>query len=112
MCELLTVAEVASVLKCSDDAVVKGFAKLPGVIDLGKPETRSRRRYRVLRIPKAVVEKYLVDKSGHPVKITVPERPERRRRSAGWEDKSRNAPCKGDYPKRLRTHTLCRPPEY
>lgn len=85
---LLTVRDVAAVLQCSGDAVVRRFAKLPGVIDLGKPETRSRRRYRVLRIPKSVVEKYLSAKSGQPVQITVPEKPERRRRSPAWEDRA------------------------
>jgi hypothetical protein len=73
---LLTVAEVASVLKCSEDAVTKKFSKLPGVIDLGRAETRSKRQYRVLRIPKVVVEKYLTTKSCHPVRIAVPPRPE------------------------------------
>jgi antitoxin component of MazEF toxin-antitoxin module len=88
MSELLTVRDVASVLKCSEDAVVKRFARLPGVIDLGKPETRSRRRYRVLRIPKTVVEQYLTSKSGRPVQIDVPDRPERRRKSPKWEDRA------------------------
>jgi hypothetical protein len=88
MSELLTVRDVATVLKCSEDAVVKRFAKLPGVIDLGKPETRSRRRYRVLRIPKSVVEQYLTSKSGRPVQIEVPQRAERRRKSATWEHRA------------------------
>jgi hypothetical protein len=88
MSELLTVRDVATVLKCSEDAVVKRFAKLPGVIDLGKPETRSRRRYRVLRIPKTVVEQYLTSKSGRPVQIEVPQRAERRRKSATWENRA------------------------
>jgi hypothetical protein len=88
MSELLTVRDVATVLKCSDDAVVKRFAKMPGVIDLGKAETRNRRQYRVLRIPKAVVEKYLTEKSRRPIQIQVPERAERRRRSPKWEDKA------------------------
>jgi hypothetical protein len=88
MSELLTVRDVATVLKCSDDAVVKRFAKMAGVIDLGKPETRSRRRYRVLRIPKGVVEQYLTSKSGRPVQIDVPDRPERRRKSATWENRA------------------------
>src|SRR5579872_2668756 len=88
MSELLTVHDVATVLKCSDDAVVKRFAKMAGVIDLGKAETRNRRQYRVLRIPKEVVEKYLADKSGRPIQIQVPERAERRRRSPRWEDKA------------------------
>ena len=88
MSELLTVRDVATVLKCGEDAVVRRFSKMPGVIDLGKPETRSRRRYRVLRIPKVVVEQYLTSKSGRPVQIDVPERAERRRRSAKWEDRA------------------------
>ena len=88
MPELLTVRDVATVLKCGEDAVVRRFAKVPGVIDLGKPETRSRRRYRVLRIPKTVVEKYLAGKSGQPVQIEVPERAERRRKSATWENRA------------------------
>jgi hypothetical protein len=86
--ELLTVKDVATVLRCSEDAVVKRFAKQPGVIDLGRPETRTRRQYRVLRIPRKVVEKYLSSKSGLPVQIDVPERPERRRRSPLWESRA------------------------
>ncbi len=88
MSELLTVKDVASVLKCGEDAVVRRFAKMPGVIDLGKSETRSRRRYRVLRIPKTVVERYLTSKSGQSIQVQVPERPERRRRSATLEDRA------------------------
>jgi hypothetical protein len=88
MSELLTVRDVATVLKCGEDAVVRRFAKVPGVIDLGKPETRSRRRYRVLRIPKVVVEQYLTRKSGRSIQIEVPERAERRRKSAKWEDRA------------------------
>ncbi len=88
MSELLTVRDVATVLKCGEDAVVRRFAKVPGVIDLGKPETRSHRRYRVLRIPKVVVEQYLTSKSGRSVQIQVPERAERRRKSATWEDRA------------------------
>jgi hypothetical protein len=66
MSELLTVKDVAGILKCSEDAVVKRFAKVPGVLDLGQGETRNRRRYRVLRIPKSVLEKHLATKAGHP----------------------------------------------
>jgi hypothetical protein len=91
MSELLTVAEVALVLKCSEDAVVRRFAHVDGVIDLGQAETRDKRRYRVLRVPKAVLEKYLSKKAGHPVKVEVPDRPdrpERRRKSVNWEDRA------------------------
>jgi hypothetical protein len=86
--QLLTVRDVALILQCGEDAVVRRFAKMPGVIDLGTPETRNRRRYRVLRIPKAVVEKYLAGKSGRSVTVTVPERPERRRKSPKWEERA------------------------
>jgi hypothetical protein len=85
---LLTVRDVALILQCGEDAVVKRFAKMPGVIDLGTPETRNRRRYRVLRIPKTVVEQYLSSKSGRPITIEVPERAERRRRSPKWENRA------------------------
>ena len=88
MSELLTVRDVAAVLQCSEDAVVRRFAKLPGVIDLGRAESRNKRRYRVLRIPKTLLEKYLSTKAGHPVRVTVPERPERRRKSDAWEDRA------------------------
>jgi excinuclease UvrABC nuclease subunit len=61
---------------------------MAGVIDLGRSETRHKRQYRVLRIPKTVVEKFLASKSGHPVKIEVPARPERRRKSDSWEQRA------------------------
>jgi len=86
--ELLTVKDVAVVMKIGEDAVTRIFAKLPGVIDLGRAETRYKRQYRVLRIPKTVLEKYLSTKAGHPVRVEVPDRPERRRRSANWQDKA------------------------
>lgn len=88
MSELLTVRDVATVLKCSEDAVVRRFAKMAGVIDLGRSETRQKRQYRVLRIPKTVVEKFLAAKAGHAVKIEVPPRPERRRKSDSWEQRA------------------------
>jgi hypothetical protein len=87
MSDLLTVKDVATILRCSEDAVVKRFAKVDGVIDLGK-STLGVRRYRVLRIPKAVVEKYLTSKSGRSVTVTVPERADRRRKSPKWEDRA------------------------
>jgi len=76
MSDLLTVRDVAEVLQCSQDAVIRRFAKMDGVIDLGK-STLGVRRYRVLRIPKAVVERYLTSKGGRSVSIEVPERAER-----------------------------------
>ena len=78
MSELLTVEEVAQILGVSPDTVTRRFAKVKGVIDLGSPETPKRRRYRVLRIPKSVVEKFLLTRGG-PVEITTPARPPRRK---------------------------------
>jgi hypothetical protein len=43
---LMTVRDVAAVLQCSEDAVIRRFAKVPGVIDLGRSESRTKRRYR------------------------------------------------------------------
>jgi hypothetical protein len=94
MSELLTVKDVAIVLKCSEDSVVRRFAGVKGVIDLGTGETRTRRRYRVLRIPKSVVEAHLSELSGHHVSIEVPERAERRRKSPQWEDRAIRALAK------------------
>ena len=44
--------------------------------------------YRVLRIPKEIVERYLTRKAGRSVTIEVPERAERRRKSPQWEDRA------------------------
>jgi hypothetical protein len=92
MSDLLTVKDVAEVLQRSEDAVSRTFAKMDGVIDLGK-STLGVRRYRVLRIPKAIVERYLTSKlpktdRGRSVSIEVPERAERRRKSPRWEDRA------------------------
>jgi|CZKK01.1.fsa_nt_gi hypothetical protein len=92
MSDLLTVKDVAEVLQRSEDAVSRTFAKMDGVIDLGR-STLGVRRYRVLRIPKVVVERYLTSKlpktdRGRSVSIEVPERAERRRKSPRWEDRA------------------------
>jgi len=75
MSDLLTIEEVATILNVSPDTVTRRFAKLKGVIDIGSPETPKRRRYRVLRIPKTVVEKFLLARGG-PVEIKAPLKPE------------------------------------
>jgi hypothetical protein len=71
MSDLLTVAEVAKILKVSEDTVLRRFEKVKGVVDLGSPETPRKRRYRVLRIPKTVVEKFVLTRGG-PVHIETP----------------------------------------
>jgi hypothetical protein len=76
MSELLTIEEVAKILNVSPDTATRRFAKVKGVIDIGSPETPKRRRYRVLRVPKAVLEKYLLTRGG-PVEIETPSRPQK-----------------------------------
>jgi hypothetical protein len=89
MSELLTVAQVAAVLQCSEDSVIRRFASVKGVIDLGTAETRAKRRYRVLRIPKSVVEAHLVKLGGASVKVEVQDKPPRRRMSnRAWMDRA------------------------
>lgn len=65
MTELLTVADVAGVLKVSEDTVLRKFDGVPGVIDLGAGEVMRKRKrpYRVLRIPRPVLEKFLVERT-------------------------------------------------
>ena len=84
---LLTTKDVADVLQISQDAVARRFAKVEGVIDLGNSKLGIR-RYRVLRIPKDIVERYLTRKAGRSIQIEVPERAERRRKSPRWEDRA------------------------
>ena len=88
MSELLTARDVAQILRCSEDKVIRVFARMDGVIDLGRPENLSRRRYRVLRIPKTVVERYLTTKAGRSIHFEIPERAERRRKSEQWESRA------------------------
>ncbi len=57
--EYLKVAEVAAILKCSTDTVIRRFSNQPGVIDLGTAEKQHKRRYRVLRIPRYVPNRFL-----------------------------------------------------
>src|SRR6267154_4491184 len=76
MSDLLTISEVAEILGVGEDTVTRRFAKVKGVIDLGSPETPKRRRYRVFRIPKSVVEKFLIARGG-PVEIKTPSRPQK-----------------------------------
>jgi DNA-binding LacI/PurR family transcriptional regulator len=62
--EFRTVAQVAEMLGVSGDTVRRLFSNEPGVIDLGQREiSRGKRRYRVLRIPSAVVARFLERRS-------------------------------------------------
>jgi hypothetical protein len=60
--ELLTVKEVAKLLKTSADTVVRRFEHYKGVFDIGQRETRYNRGYRQLRIPDSVLSRWLSEK--------------------------------------------------
>jgi hypothetical protein len=79
MSELLNVAQIATILKVSPDTVVRHFARMPGVTNMGTEGSLKRRRYRVLRIPKHVIEKFV----GHPVTLPTVT-PKSRRRKKDW----------------------------
>jgi hypothetical protein len=55
----LTPLQVAEELNVSTDTVLRRFAHEPGVIDLGSPETMHKRRHRVLRIPRCVLDRVI-----------------------------------------------------
>jgi hypothetical protein len=52
-----TVAEVAALMGLSRSTVTRLFEHEPGVIILERPERMHKRRYRSLRIPRAVYER-------------------------------------------------------
>jgi hypothetical protein len=59
--EFLTAAEVAAILKVSTDSVIRWFEKRPGVLSIGNDETRFRRKYKTLRIPREALEGFIVE---------------------------------------------------
>jgi hypothetical protein len=56
-----TAREVAAILKISTDSVIRKFSDVAGVIDLGSPETGKKRQYRVLRIPREALERFIIE---------------------------------------------------
>jgi Helix-turn-helix domain len=57
--EFLTVAEVAEILDVSPDTVRRMFGQEPGVVNLGRDGAIGARRYRILRIPRAVLNRVI-----------------------------------------------------
>lgn len=57
--KFLLVREVAKLLRRSPALVQRTFSRVPGVVDLGTPERMHKRRYRVLRIPRHVVDRFI-----------------------------------------------------
>ena len=56
-----TPAEVAQILKISTDSVLRKFARVKGVIDVGTEENlrKHTRRRRMLRIPHDVLQRFI-----------------------------------------------------
>lgn len=61
--ELLTVTDVAGILRCSEDTVLRRFKNRKGVVDLGSPETRRKKPYRIIRIPRPVLEEFIMERT-------------------------------------------------
>ena len=61
MPEFLTPADVARLLQVSEDTVYRRMGSLPGVINLGSDGDLRKRRYRTLRIPRSVFERFLLE---------------------------------------------------
>ena len=59
----LTIAEVAAILRISDETVIRRFAGREGVIDLGTAEAMHRRRKRLLRIPMSALQRFIAERS-------------------------------------------------
>ena len=59
--QFYTPKEVSEILKTSTDTIMRKFSDYPGVIDIGTAESGHRRRYRTLRIPKEVLERFVVE---------------------------------------------------
>lgn len=55
--EVYTVAEVAALMGFSRPTVTTLFEREPGVLILKRPEKIHKRRYRSIRIPRAVYER-------------------------------------------------------
>jgi AraC-like DNA-binding protein len=68
--EYLTVEQVAEHLGVSTNTVGRQFGRMEGVIDIGTPETRFKRRKRCLRISRRTLEKYIEDRQVRRSRLT------------------------------------------
>ena len=60
--EFLSVQEVAAILNVSHDTVGRLFADRDGVINLGTPETRYKRRHSLLRISHKALDQLIAER--------------------------------------------------
>jgi hypothetical protein len=54
-----TVGEVAALTGFSRDTITKLFEREPGVLVIARPAEMNKRRYRTIRIPRAVYERVI-----------------------------------------------------
>jgi hypothetical protein len=59
--EYYTPAEVAGLLKLSTDTIIRQFSNRAGVIRLGHGESRFKRKYQTLRIPREALDKFIIE---------------------------------------------------
>jgi hypothetical protein len=57
----LTPQQVARILNVNVTTVMRRLGDYPGVIDLARPPLRGKRRHRLLRIPRGVLNRFLYD---------------------------------------------------
>jgi excisionase family DNA binding protein len=57
----LTVDQVAATLSLSRDTVIRLFEGRKGTLIIEKPESRFTRKYRTIRIPKEVLQSFIVE---------------------------------------------------
>ena len=95
--EYLSCYQVAEILGVSRDTVVNRFGDMPEVLDLSSDKTAHReRRYRVLRIPRGLLNRYLEQRRVGRCR-SLPEHVARKKRqprpvdSAGPAPRVRNA---------------------
>jgi hypothetical protein len=55
--QVYTPAEVSKMMSFSQRTIIRMFEKEPGVLIVARPEAMHKRRYRSIRIPRAVYER-------------------------------------------------------
>lgn len=59
--QFLTPQQVAKILQISPKSVIRKFGNRSDVIDLGQAETLHKRGYRVLRIPRSALNRFMAE---------------------------------------------------
>jgi hypothetical protein len=61
ICTYYTPSEVAEILKLSRDSIIRLFHNRPDVLSLGRCESRFKRKYKTLRIPRRALDKFIIE---------------------------------------------------